>query len=151
VPAAGCWRSQPNSPQIDVSVNAPESGMIKRLLVNEEDTVVVGQDIVALEPGASGKEKKAEEKSNELVISDEPAPSKPKQQEAQQPAIQPEASKTSPTDPKPESSSRDQPRPSKREVPGIRDERRVCDITPFSSLSSGLISALPLSLFSLSR
>ncbi|KAG6879911.1 hypothetical protein C0992_009575 [Termitomyces sp. T32_za158] len=37
--------------KIDVSVNAPESGKIIELLVAEEDTVTVGQDLVIIEPG----------------------------------------------------------------------------------------------------
>lgn len=37
--------------QIDVSVNAPESGKIIKLLAAEEDTVTVGQDLVIIEPG----------------------------------------------------------------------------------------------------
>ena len=37
--------------QIDVSVNAPQSGTIVKFLANEEDTVTVGQDLFVLEPG----------------------------------------------------------------------------------------------------
>lgn len=37
--------------KIDVSVNAPKSGTIVQTLVNEEDTVTVGQDLFKLEPG----------------------------------------------------------------------------------------------------
>ncbi|KAG6902374.1 hypothetical protein C0995_000936 [Termitomyces sp. Mi166 len=37
--------------KIDVSVNAPESGKIVQILVAEEDTVTVGQDLVIIEPG----------------------------------------------------------------------------------------------------
>lgn len=37
--------------KIDVAVNAPEAGTIKEFLVNEEDTVTVGQDIVKMELG----------------------------------------------------------------------------------------------------
>ncbi|EDR10293.1 dihydrolipoyllysine-residue succinyltransferase 1 [Laccaria bicolor S238N-H82] len=37
--------------KIDVSVNAPQSGTIVKLLANEEDTVTVGQDLFVLEPG----------------------------------------------------------------------------------------------------
>ena len=40
--------------QIDVSVNAPTSGTIVKLLANEEDTVTVGQDLFVLEPGEVG-------------------------------------------------------------------------------------------------
>jgi len=37
--------------KIDVSVNAPTSGTIVKLLANEEDTVTVGQELFVLEPG----------------------------------------------------------------------------------------------------
>ena len=37
--------------QIDVSVNAPKSGTILKVLANEEDTVTVGQDLFVFEPG----------------------------------------------------------------------------------------------------
>lgn len=41
--------------QIDVQVNAPQSGKIVKLLANEEDTVVVGQDLLIIEPGEVGE------------------------------------------------------------------------------------------------
>ncbi|RMZ84170.1 hypothetical protein DV738_g577, partial [Chaetothyriales sp. CBS 135597] len=41
--------------KIDVAVNAPVAGVIKELLVNEGDTVVVGQDIVKIEAGEEPK------------------------------------------------------------------------------------------------
>lgn len=37
--------------QIDVSVNAPMSGKIVELLVEEDSTVTVGQDLLRIEPG----------------------------------------------------------------------------------------------------
>ncbi|KAF9269626.1 dihydrolipoamide succinyltransferase [Marasmius fiardii PR-910] len=56
--------------KIDVSVNAPKSGVIKELLAKEEDTVTVGQDLFVLEEGEASessptKEKASEEKSSE--------------------------------------------------------------------------------------
>merc|ERR1711939_1155739 len=42
--------------KIDVSVNAPEAGKITELLVNEGDTVTVGQEIAKMETGAGGGE-----------------------------------------------------------------------------------------------
>jgi 2-oxoglutarate dehydrogenase E2 component (dihydrolipoamide succinyltransferase) len=41
--------------QIDVSVNAPASGRITELLVNEEDTVTVGQDLFRFAAGDADK------------------------------------------------------------------------------------------------
>jgi 2-oxoglutarate dehydrogenase E2 component (dihydrolipoamide succinyltransferase) len=54
--------------QIDVSVNAPASGKITELLVNEEDTVTVGQDLFRFAPG------EADESSASTATSSEAAP-----------------------------------------------------------------------------
>lgn len=69
--------------KIDVSVNAPQAGTIKELLVSEGDTVTVGQDIAKLEPGEGGgggaQEAKEEPKapaSEEQPTSSEPEPKK---------------------------------------------------------------------------
>ena len=69
--------------KIDVSVNAPEAGTIKELLVNEGDTVTVGQEIAKIEPGDGGgggvKEAKSEAKSpasEEQPTSSDPEPKK---------------------------------------------------------------------------
>ncbi|UNI23705.1 Dihydrolipoyllysine-residue succinyltransferase [Purpureocillium takamizusanense] len=40
--------------KIDVSVNAPEAGVVAKVLVQEGDTVTVGQDLVQLETGVAG-------------------------------------------------------------------------------------------------
>ena len=84
-------------PQIDVAVNAPEAGILKELLANEEDTVTVDQEIAKIEPGAApeGGEKSegAQESSSKEEASTEakPAPvegeNKP---EAPQPESKPE-------------------------------------------------------------
>ena len=41
--------------QIDVSVNAPKSGKIVKLLAAEEDTVSIGQDLFVIEPMEVGE------------------------------------------------------------------------------------------------
>lgn len=41
--------------KIDVSVNAPQAGRVIELLVDEEATVTVGQDLFRIEPGAEGE------------------------------------------------------------------------------------------------
>jgi 2-oxoglutarate dehydrogenase E2 component (dihydrolipoamide succinyltransferase) len=41
--------------QIDVSVNAPQAGKVVELLVDEESTVTVGQDLFRIEPGAESE------------------------------------------------------------------------------------------------
>lgn len=58
--------------KIDVSVNAPEAGTIAELLVKEEDTVTVGQDLIKLELGGAPPEGKKEETAKEEPK--EPAP-----------------------------------------------------------------------------
>ncbi|KAI0881013.1 2-oxoacid dehydrogenase acyltransferase [Annulohypoxylon maeteangense] len=52
--------------KIDVAVNAPEAGVIKELLANEEDTVTVDQEIAKIEVGAApeGGEKSATSKES---------------------------------------------------------------------------------------
>ncbi|KAL4911823.1 hypothetical protein BDW62DRAFT_215493 [Aspergillus aurantiobrunneus] len=81
--------------KIDVSVNAPESGVIKELLVNEEDTVTVGQDLVKLEAGGAPEKKseEANEKPKEPAATSS-APENPKAPEPAPPS--PAFEKTSP-------------------------------------------------------
>lgn len=68
--------------KIDVSVNAPQAGTIKELLVSEGDTVTVGQDIAKLEPGEGGggaqaaKEEPKAPASEEKPTSSDPEPKK---------------------------------------------------------------------------
>jgi 2-oxoglutarate dehydrogenase E2 component (dihydrolipoamide succinyltransferase) len=37
--------------KVDISVNAPQSGVIKQLFVGEEDVITVDQEIVEIEAG----------------------------------------------------------------------------------------------------
>jgi 2-oxoglutarate dehydrogenase E2 component (dihydrolipoamide succinyltransferase) len=77
--------------KIDVSVNAPEAGTITELLVNEGDTVTVGQEIAKIEPGEGGggapkeaeapKEEKPAEPKSEPKKEDTPAPPPPKKED----------------------------------------------------------------------
>ncbi|OKL62838.1 hypothetical protein UA08_02103 [Talaromyces atroroseus] len=114
--------------KIDVSVNAPESGTIKELLVNEEDTVVVGQELVKLEPGEGGapaekpKEEAAPEKAEEKKT--EPAPPKPETKEPEAAPSKPEPVKEKPA-PKPTETKKPEPEPTPAPKAGSRDERRV--------------------------
>ncbi|KAL0565037.1 2-oxoglutarate dehydrogenase complex E2 component [Marasmius crinis-equi] len=97
--------------KIDVSVNAPKSGVIKELLANEEDTVTVGQDLFVLEEGEGGSESSApkEEKPKEEkpAESEESKPSEPKSE--------PEAPKaaTPPPSEKPTEQKKPEPAPKK--------------------------------------
>lgn len=116
--------------KIDVSVNAPEAGTIKELLVNEEDTVTVGQELAKLELGGvpETKTEDATEKTKEPAPTEEPKAPEPEQSKA---------AKASPTSEKPSvpdsgPSKQPQPAASKPEVsddakpgPGNREERRV--------------------------
>jgi 2-oxoglutarate dehydrogenase E2 component (dihydrolipoamide succinyltransferase) len=131
--------------KIDVSVNAPEAGTIKEFLVNEEDTVTVGQDLVKLELGgepSGGKKEEAPSETKEPASkeqdtasqpSGEQEQSKPKEESAPK---QPEPAKqeTKPEPPKQEQKPQppkkeSKPQPPKEEPkqaqPGSRDERRV--------------------------
>jgi len=98
--------------KIDVAVNAPEAGIIKEFLVNEEDTVTVGQDIVRLELGGAPAEGSAEKK---------PAAAEPK--EAEKPAAE-----SKPAEPKPEESKPAAPAP-KKETPAPKQESKPAQPT----------------------
>jgi 2-oxoglutarate dehydrogenase E2 component (dihydrolipoamide succinyltransferase) len=109
--------------KIDVSVNAPEAGTIKELLVNEEDTVTVGQDLVKLELGGAPEGKKdAPEQSKEPAAEQPkesaPAAEKPKAPEPSKPAPPKEAPKKAES-PKPQGAAESKP------TLGNREERRV--------------------------
>lgn len=101
-------------------MNAPEAGTIKELLVNEEDTVTVGQDLIRLEVGGAAPEAK------------EAAPEQPKEAEKpKETAAEPEKPKeTKPAPPKPAPAKAESPKPaateSKPATIGGREERRVC-------------------------
>ncbi|EMD68612.1 hypothetical protein COCSADRAFT_109323 [Bipolaris sorokiniana ND90Pr] len=123
--------------KIDVAVNAPEAGTIKEFLVNEEDTVTVGQEIVKLEPGAApeGGKKEASQEPKEPASQDQETSSQPEgQQEQSQPEAPKEESKPAPPkqqeqpkqeskpEPKKDSKPKEEPKPA---TPGSREERRV--------------------------
>ena len=133
--------------QIDVAVNAPDSGTIKELLAKEEDTVTVGQDLVRLELGeasaSSGgqEEAKSEPKaaaSEEQPTSSDPEPKKEKKPsksaKKEEPAEKPSKPSPPPSSPPPQKESKPKPQestppPSKSSDAspfGPREERRVC-------------------------
>ncbi|KAL5121192.1 2-oxoglutarate dehydrogenase complex E2 component [Pleosporales sp. CAS-2024a] len=128
--------------KIDVSVNAPEAGTIKEFLVNEEDTVTVGQELVKLELGgqpSGGKKQDASEEPKEAASKDQETSSHPSGEQEQAKSSE----ETQPQQPKQESKSEppkheEKPRPPKKESqpappkeeskaaqPGSREERRV--------------------------
>ncbi|PSN62918.1 dihydrolipoamide succinyltransferase [Corynespora cassiicola Philippines] len=123
--------------KIDVSVNAPEAGTIKEFLVNEEDTVTVGQDLVKLELGGApsgGKKEAAKEEPKEPAPKEQETSS---QSQGEQEKPQPTKEESKPEPPKQESKpAPPPPRPSpakepkeaeakKEPQPGNREERRV--------------------------
>lgn len=117
-----------------MSVNAPESGTIKELLVNEEDTVTVGQDLVKLEPGEApegGKQEAAPEQPKESAEKPKETaaqPEKPKETQASKPAPTPAKPKETP---KAESKATDA-----KPAIGGREERRVCTRLGFPAQES---------------
>ncbi|KAK4194437.1 putative dihydrolipoyllysine-residue succinyltransferase [Triangularia verruculosa] len=113
--------------KIDVAVNAPEAGVIKEFLANEEDTVVVGQDLVRIELGGapSGDKKPAaepKESATEKGAEPEKAP-EPKQEESKPaaPAAAPPKQET----PEPKSKPAPAAAPEKPATLGNREEKRV--------------------------
>lgn len=78
--------------KIDVAINAPVAGTIKKFLANEEDTVEVGQDILVIELGGEPGQKS--ESKEEPKESKEPAQKESEQ--SKQPA-QSSESKSEPT------------------------------------------------------
>ncbi|KAF2466829.1 dihydrolipoamide succinyltransferase [Lindgomyces ingoldianus] len=130
--------------KIDVSVNAPETGTIKELLVNEEDTVTVGQDLLKMELGGApsgiakeeAKESSKEPASTEQETSSQPegghkqlasqqeTPQSPKQEPKPEPPKR--QSKPAPPPSKPEPKKESKGESKKQEsAPGSREERRV--------------------------
>ena len=111
-------------------MNAPEAGVIKEFLANEDDTVTVGQDLVRIELGGapSGDKPAAEPKKEESAPEKKPEPEAPAASKAEEskpaaPAPAPPKKET-PAPPKQES----KPAPAAADKPatlGNREERRV--------------------------
>ncbi|MCJ1477149.1 2-oxoglutarate dehydrogenase complex E2 component [Lambiella insularis] len=133
--------------KIDVAVNAPEAGTIKEYLVNEEDTVTVGQDIVKMELGGepeggkkeSGAQEPKSPASDAQETSSAPDPSKEK--------TDPKHGQASPTPPSPEETEKpssqeaEKPSASKQETP--RKEPKPSPSKQNSSPKSSSSSAEP--------
>ncbi|KAJ1805116.1 hypothetical protein LPJ56_005452, partial [Coemansia sp. RSA 2599] len=72
--------------KVDIPVNSPVAGVLRELLVNEEDTVVVGQDLFKIEEGAvaeGGAKPKAQADAPAPASAPEPAAEQPKKQAEQ--------------------------------------------------------------------
>ncbi|KAH9243561.1 hypothetical protein K456DRAFT_45402 [Colletotrichum gloeosporioides 23] len=125
--------------KIDVAVNAPEAGVIKEFLVNEEDTVTVGQDIVKLELGGKKPGSSSKDPSEGKTTSDKPAaepesqpePSKSESKPEPKDEPQPESKPAAPPAKETKETSKPVPSPSKETASstgpslGSREERRV--------------------------
>jgi 2-oxoglutarate dehydrogenase E2 component (dihydrolipoamide succinyltransferase) len=127
--------------KIDVAINSPAAGTIKKFLANEEDTVQVGQDLLVLElggePGQKAEKATQETKSpadeSQQTASDKGGEEKkpePSQQETASPKAQEQ--RGAPEPPKqqqqPQQPKKQEPKPSqpKQEAPpGSRTENRV--------------------------
>ncbi|KAL8375733.1 hypothetical protein RB595_007040 [Gaeumannomyces hyphopodioides] len=112
--------------KIDVAVNAPAAGTIKELLAAEEDTVVVGQDLLRLDtdgaPPAGGAEKKAEppKETEEKKPEPESKPEPPKEEAA------PKKQETAPPPPPKKEAAKEAPKESSgAPTLGSREERKV--------------------------
>ncbi|KIK00987.1 hypothetical protein K443DRAFT_678774 [Laccaria amethystina LaAM-08-1] len=102
--------------KIDVSVNAPQSGTIVKLLANEEDTVTVGQDLFVLEPGEVAA-------SSPPPPEEEAAPAAEAPKETVEPAV-PQPPPPSDTAKKPETKEPVKP---KEEKPVKKEEKKKED------------------------
>ncbi|KAI1462954.1 2-oxoacid dehydrogenase acyltransferase [Daldinia caldariorum] len=116
--------------KIDVAVNAPESGVLKELLANEEDTVTVDQEIAKIEAGAApegGAKSEEPPKKEAATTESRPAPSEGESK----PEPKSEQSKPQPPAATPKEPAPKQPQPAKDTsasvgpVLGSREERRV--------------------------
>lgn len=131
--------------KIDVSVNSTESGTIEELLVKEEDTVTVGQDLVKIKVGgepSGGKKEAGSAEPKEAASKEKETASQPeggqekesasKEKDApketpkeEKPAPKPEASKPAPP-PQPKKDAKQEPPKTDPEAPfSNRNERRV--------------------------
>lgn len=112
-------------------MNAPEAGVIKEYLANEEDTVTVGQDLVRIElggapsgdkPAATETKESPKEATPESRPEQEKTPeSKPQETKPTAPPVPPKEQPTAPKQPsKPAKAAAEGP-----VTLGSRDERRV--------------------------
>lgn len=112
-----------------MAVNAPEGGIIKEFMANEDDTVTVDQEIARIEPGEApegGAKPESKEPPKEEAASTEAKPAEPKQEE-NKPAPKQEEPKSAPAPKKETPASKQDSKPAKDDGPtlGSREERRV--------------------------
>ncbi|KAL7422236.1 hypothetical protein Q5752_002882 [Cryptotrichosporon argae] len=117
--------------KIDVSVNAPVAGKIVELLVDEEATVTVGQDLLRIEPGegegaaGGGKEEaKSEPKEPQEGKRDQAAPEAAKEKGADD-AVKKEQSTPAP---KLEKAEQEKPAPPKKEDKEVKKDDKKDEV-----------------------
>ncbi|KAJ1643427.1 2-oxoglutarate dehydrogenase complex E2 component [Coemansia asiatica] len=81
--------------KVDIPVNSPVAGVLRELLVNEEDTVVVGQDLFKIEEGAVAEGGAKPKEAQEAPASAATTESAPEPAAEQQPKQQVEQAKPS--------------------------------------------------------
>ncbi|KAL2356192.1 dihydrolipoyllysine-residue succinyltransferase component of 2-oxoglutarate dehydrogenase-like protein complex [Cryomyces antarcticus] len=133
--------------KIDVAVNAPEAGTIKEFLVNEEDTVTVGQDLLKMELGGApkgGKEQEAKQEPKAAASSGQQTSSQPdggKEQESSPPPKkeeskpEPPKQESEPAPPKPKEETKPKPaaQEKKPEPPKKKDAEQRSTESPYGS------------------
>ncbi|QLG74496.1 hypothetical protein HG535_0G03790 [Zygotorulaspora mrakii] len=115
--------------KIDIEVNSPVSGTIKKLNFKPEDTVTVGEELATIEPGerSSSPEKKEEPKKEESETSAPPPPPTPAQEqkeEREEPKKEKPAPKPKKEEPAPKP-KQDDSKPLASFTSFSRDESRV--------------------------
>ncbi|KAH7102934.1 dihydrolipoamide succinyltransferase [Auriculariales sp. MPI-PUGE-AT-0066] len=105
--------------KIDVSVNAPQAGVITELLANEEDTVTVGQDLFVVEQGEGGQAPPATPKEDKKP---EPTEEAKKEESKSEQEKQPKEDKKPAPPPPSESKSSEKKEPSEKKAPAPSKE-----------------------------
>ncbi|KAK4136243.1 dihydrolipoamide succinyltransferase [Trichocladium antarcticum] len=116
--------------KIDVAVNASEAGTIKEFLVNEEDTVTVGQDLVRIElGGAPSGDKPAAKEEKEA-----PKEKAPEAEAESKKAPEPEAKPAAPPAPAKETPAKETPA---KETPAPKQESKAAKATSEAPATMG--------------
>lgn len=141
--------------KIDVAVNAPEAGTIKEFLVNEEDTVTVGQDLLKLELGgepSGGKKEEAKSEPKDAASTSQDTSSQPdggKEKEAPKEEKKPEPKKEEPKPepPKPKEETKPAPPPKQEKKPEPRKDEKPAQEGPFGQREERRVSIFKRVLF----
>ncbi|KAJ1921724.1 hypothetical protein H4219_000457 [Mycoemilia scoparia] len=117
--------------KVDIPINSPVAGVIRELLVKEEETVTVGQDLFKVEEGAQG------EVSSSASKTEDAKEEAPKSEESSAPAAEPKQEKEV-SQPKPVEQEQTQPAPATGSVPSPSKDSSVPPVTSSSSSSSSV-------------